>query len=249
MSGEAFTVFCTLYSLWLCRCPAAAVTVTQATVKPARWSTCVERCVCLDCLDVFELTVTQKYCEVCLISDFNISLQCLICVLTCFQGNGGCHVNAKCNMTGPGVRTCSCAGNFVGDGFTCRGTVGKVSSWASGTLLMQLKWMWTSCWLSAGDPDAPAQRLLPWADGERTHLSLCRLLQDQQHTNWTESVSDGGDLSERSRPVHRLRTQQRGVRSRPKRKRHGDLIYSLQILLNKLISFVPVSRTKISQQH
>ncbi|KAM7367455.1 hypothetical protein PAMP_015355 [Pampus punctatissimus] len=42
-----------------------------------------------------------------------------------FQENGGCHVNAKCNMTGPGVRTCRCAGNFVGDGLTCRGTVGK----------------------------------------------------------------------------------------------------------------------------
>ena len=29
-------------------------------------------------------------------------------------------------MSGPGVRTCTCKSNFLGDGHTCRGTVGKV---------------------------------------------------------------------------------------------------------------------------
>ncbi|XP_041819472.1 stabilin-2 isoform X1 [Chelmon rostratus] len=43
----------------------------------------------------------------------------------CQKKNGGCHENARCNTTGPGVRTCTCIGNYIGDGITCRGTVGK----------------------------------------------------------------------------------------------------------------------------
>ncbi|TKS90348.1 EGF-like and X-link domain-containing adhesion molecule 2 Fasciclin [Collichthys lucidus] len=43
----------------------------------------------------------------------------------CRKKNGGCHEYARCNMTGPGVRTCTCMSNFIGDGVTCRGTLGK----------------------------------------------------------------------------------------------------------------------------
>nr|XP_020482040.1 stabilin-2-like [Labrus bergylta] len=43
----------------------------------------------------------------------------------CRKKNGGCHTFARCNTTDPGVRTCTCHKNYVGDGLTCRGTVEK----------------------------------------------------------------------------------------------------------------------------
>ncbi|KAI4790763.1 hypothetical protein KUCAC02_034423 [Chaenocephalus aceratus] len=44
----------------------------------------------------------------------------------CKKRNGGCHQSARCNTTGPGVRSCSCYNNFVGDGISCRGTVARL---------------------------------------------------------------------------------------------------------------------------
>ncbi|KAH0616983.1 hypothetical protein JD844_028519 [Phrynosoma platyrhinos] len=39
------------------------------------------------------------------------------------QNNGGCGENAYCNYTAQTERTCTCKPNYVGDGFTCRGSI------------------------------------------------------------------------------------------------------------------------------
>uniref|UniRef100_A0A803TJK6 Stabilin 2 n=1 Tax=Anolis carolinensis TaxID=28377 RepID=A0A803TJK6_ANOCA len=40
--------------------------------------------------------------------------------------NGGCGKNAYCNDTGEAERTCTCKPNYIGDGFTCRGSIAMV---------------------------------------------------------------------------------------------------------------------------
>lgn len=40
--------------------------------------------------------------------------------------NGGCGANAYCMPTGPAQRKCICNENYIGDGFTCTGTLRQV---------------------------------------------------------------------------------------------------------------------------
>ncbi|MEQ2202982.1 hypothetical protein XENOCAPTIV_022000, partial [Xenoophorus captivus] len=57
-----------------------------------------------------------------------LGIMCLIMMFAAVDpclGNSGCHLFAQCNMTGPGVRSCTCAENYVGDGFKCKSTVDK----------------------------------------------------------------------------------------------------------------------------
>lgn len=45
-----------------------------------------------------------------------------------FQGNGGCYIFAKCTMTGPGKRNCTCAVDQIGDGIKCKSKLHQVST-------------------------------------------------------------------------------------------------------------------------
>ena len=38
----------------------------------------------------------------------------------CATLNGGCSVHARCAITGPGSRTCTCDANYTGNGVKCR---------------------------------------------------------------------------------------------------------------------------------
>ena len=40
--------------------------------------------------------------------------------------NGGCGANAYCVPTGPAQMKCICNENYVGDGYTCSGTLRQV---------------------------------------------------------------------------------------------------------------------------
>ena len=40
--------------------------------------------------------------------------------------NGGCDANAYCMPTGPAQMKCLCNENYVGDGYTCSGTLRQV---------------------------------------------------------------------------------------------------------------------------
>ena len=40
--------------------------------------------------------------------------------------NGGCGANAYCLPAGPAQKKCFCNKNFVGDGYTCSGTLRQV---------------------------------------------------------------------------------------------------------------------------
>lgn len=46
----------------------------------------------------------------------------------CFQRNGGCYLFAKCTMTGPGERNCTCAQDHIGDGINCKSKLPQVST-------------------------------------------------------------------------------------------------------------------------
>lgn len=79
------------------------------------------------------------------------------------QKNGGCGDNARCNMSAPGVRSCTCSSNYVGDGFTCRGTVAKVSVPPhKDKTVNELMLMAND---STGAPEEEAARLLHQPDG------------------------------------------------------------------------------------
>ena len=59
-----------------------------------------------------------------------VSYFCLIFIIYCNlyeqTFNGGCSTNAYCMPTGPAQKKCFCNENYVGDGYTCAGTLRQV---------------------------------------------------------------------------------------------------------------------------
>lgn len=73
-------------------------------------------------------------------------------------------------MSAPGVRTCTCSTNYIGDGFSCRGTVAKVSK--APPTPSSLNWLMLMDY-PTGTPEEEADGLLPGPDGGCCQLLLC----------------------------------------------------------------------------